>query len=256
MHKSLQTALSTEQHLQYMTAVSWHRPYFCVCMFVFFHDARLAIRTWASIWSVLFMFVYLKKTPIAVETWWNEKRQLCVFQFVCLIDDSDVCRHDHSLSGAEQGNATVETGCLKVWDNRRAITTGMWPFTLSPLSLSLSLSFSLSHAVILSLFVCVYMYIYIERFRPEWCISTIYIIVEIYHSGRKPSYISRVSDQNGVSHAWYIVEIHHSGRKPSICVCKNMDVHVCTYIYVYKCICICSKKYLMYVYQMALQEYY
>ena len=29
-------------------------------------------------------------------------------------------------------------------------------------------------------------------------------------------YISRVPDQNGVSQAWYIVEIHHSGRKPSI----------------------------------------
>ena len=28
--------------------------------------------------------------------------------------------------------------------------------------------------------------------------------------------ISRVPDQNGVSQAWYIVEIHHSGRKPSI----------------------------------------
>ena len=27
----------------------------------------------------------------------------------------------------------------------------------------------------------------------------------------------RVSDQNGVSQAWYIVEIHHSGRKPSNC---------------------------------------
>ena len=26
---------------------------------------------------------------------------------------------------------------------------------------------------------------------------------------------SRVPDQNGVSQAWYIVEIHHSGRKPS-----------------------------------------
>ena len=29
--------------------------------------------------------------------------------------------------------------------------------------------------------------------------------------------ILRVSDQNGVSQARYIVEIHHSGRKPSIC---------------------------------------
>ena len=28
--------------------------------------------------------------------------------------------------------------------------------------------------------------------------------------------ISRVPEQNGVSQAWYIVEIHHSGRKPSI----------------------------------------
>ena len=28
--------------------------------------------------------------------------------------------------------------------------------------------------------------------------------------------ISRVPDQNGVSQAWYIVEIHHSGQKPSI----------------------------------------
>ena len=28
--------------------------------------------------------------------------------------------------------------------------------------------------------------------------------------------ISRVPDQNGVSQAWYIVEIYHSGRKPSI----------------------------------------
>ena len=29
--------------------------------------------------------------------------------------------------------------------------------------------------------------------------------------------ISRVPGQNGVSRAWYIVEIHHSGWKPSIC---------------------------------------
>ena len=28
--------------------------------------------------------------------------------------------------------------------------------------------------------------------------------------------ISRVPDQNGVPQAWFIVEIHHSGRKPSI----------------------------------------
>ena len=31
-------------------------------------------------------------------------------------------------------------------------------------------------------------------------------------------YISRVPNQNGVSQAWYLVEIHHSGRKPSICI--------------------------------------
>ena len=44
----------------------------------------------------------------------------------------------------------------------------------------------------------------------------------LYHS----SLISRASDQNGVSQARYIVEIHHSGWKPSIflqcgrgCVC-------------------------------------
>ena len=30
-------------------------------------------------------------------------------------------------------------------------------------------------------------------------------------------YISRIFDQNGVSLQWYIVEIHHSGWKPSIC---------------------------------------
>ena len=29
-----------------------------------------------------------------------------------------------------------------------------------------------------------------------------------------------VPDQNGVSQAWYIVEIHHSGRKPSIWSCS------------------------------------
>ena len=28
--------------------------------------------------------------------------------------------------------------------------------------------------------------------------------------------ILRSPDQNGVSQAWYVVEIHHSGRKPSI----------------------------------------
>ena len=27
----------------------------------------------------------------------------------------------------------------------------------------------------------------IEGFRPEWCISTIYIMLEIHHSGREPS---------------------------------------------------------------------
>ena len=30
---------------------------------------------------------------------------------------------------------------------------------------------------------------------------------------------SRVSDQNGAYLQWYIVEIYHSGRKPSICDC-------------------------------------
>ena len=43
-------------------------------------------------------------------------------------------------------------------------------------------------------------YFYIEGFPSEWRIST----------------ISRVPDQNGVSQAWYIVEIYHSGLKPSI----------------------------------------
>ena len=31
-------------------------------------------------------------------------------------------------------------------------------------------------------------------------------------------YISRVSDQNGVSFLYIMLEIHHSGQKPSICV--------------------------------------
>ena len=31
--------------------------------------------------------------------------------------------------------------------------------------------------------------------------------------------ISRVPDQNGASLAWSIVEIYHSGWKPSICMC-------------------------------------
>ena len=33
--------------------------------------------------------------------------------------------------------------------------------------------------------------------------------------------ISRVPDQNGVSQAGYIVEIYHSGRKPSIYKCNR-----------------------------------
>ena len=38
----------------------------------------------------------------------------------------------------------------------------------------------------------------------------------LQYSGCNSGIISRVPDQNGVSQAWYIVEIHHSGRKPSI----------------------------------------
>ena len=38
-------------------------------------------------------------------------------------------------------------------------------------------------------------------------------------------YISKVPGQNGVSQAWYIVEIHHSGRKPSICA-KSTNLYV------------------------------
>ena len=43
---------------------------------------------------------------------------------------------------------------------------------------------------------------------PERCIS---------------SMILRVPDQNGVSQAWYIVEIYHSGRRPSKCRCKKLS---------------------------------
>ena len=38
----------------------------------------------------------------------------------------------------------------------------------------------------------------------------------LFFFGPIRSPISGVPDQNGVSQAWYIVEIHHSGRKPSI----------------------------------------
>ena len=31
------------------------------------------------------------------------------------------------------------------------------------------------------------------------------------------AFVARVSNQNGVSRLFVIVEIHHSGRKPSIC---------------------------------------
>ena len=37
------------------------------------------------------------------------------------------------------------------------------------------------------------------------------------------SFISRVPNQNGVSQVWYIVEVHHSGRKPSIFMCMTVN---------------------------------
>ena len=37
--------------------------------------------------------------------------------------------------------------------------------------------------------------------------------------------ISRVPDQNGVSQAWYLVEIHHSGWKPSILACVSLAAY-------------------------------
>ena len=61
-----------------------------------------------------------------------------------------------------------------------------------------------------------FMHSYIEGSRQERCISSmilrvsnkngvslLYVMLEIHHSGREPSY--------------YIAEIHHSGQKPSIC---------------------------------------
>ena len=38
--------------------------------------------------------------------------------------------------------------------------------------------------------------LHIEGFQPEWCISTIYIIVEIYHSSLKPSISSSVREMD------------------------------------------------------------
>ena len=55
-----------------------------------------------------------------------------------------------------------------------------------------------------------------SRVSDQNGLSRIYIIVEIHHSGRKPS-ISRVPGQNGVSLLYVMLEIHHSGQKPSIC---------------------------------------
>ena len=50
----------------------------------------------------------------------------------------------------------------------------------------------------------------IYRRMAEWVIQSLACIQPVSIS------IMRVPDQNGVSQAWYIVEIHHSGRKPSI----------------------------------------
>ena len=51
----------------------------------------------------------------------------------------------------------------------------------------------------------------------EWCGIGHYELI----------YISRVSDRDGVSQAWYIVEIHHSGRKPTICfVFLGLHLHL------------------------------
>ena len=71
--------------------------------------------------------------------------------------------------------------------------------------------------------------------------------------------ISRVLGQNGVSQAWHIVEIHHSGWKPSIyahawstfrtrrvmklfcqCVCVCVCVHLCLCVCVRTWACVCA----------------
>ena len=97
----------------------------------------------------------------------------------------------------------------------------------------------------------VYLYNDIEGYGREWCISNIYNMLGIYHSGPEPSVYSQdipfwrvFSDHNGISLQWYqgfqtrmiyldditclgyttlvqnpryIVKVYHSGREPRIC---------------------------------------
>ena len=51
--------------------------------------------------------------------------------------------------------------------------------------------------------------VYVTNINPGGCIGRCRQV-------KVGACISRVPDQNGVSQAWYIVEIRHSGRKPSI----------------------------------------
>ena len=69
---------------------------------------------------------------------------------------------------------------------------------------------------------------------PMTCSSVPYDLHPSPHPSPSPVHL-RVPDQNVVTLAWYIVEIHHSGLKPSIsgrqgwhvvCVCVCMRAHV------------------------------
>ena len=51
----------------------------------------------------------------------------------------------------------------------------------------------------------------------QWVCVCVCVCVRMHTCAHK--HISRIPDQNGASQAWYIVEMHHSGRKPSICTC-------------------------------------
>ena len=93
---------------------------------------------------------------------------------------------------------------------------------------------NLCQSFILNTCTCLSLIIYVL-----WYVNTLLSVIGLV------TLISRVSDQNGVSLLYIMLEIHHSGRKPSICfalltiylyshihsshVC-SFNPHICIYI--------------------------
>ena len=69
---------------------------------------------------------------------------------------------------------------------------------------------------------CCYRHWLLDFLLSVFCSSNpIYLLHSLSCTQSFPAVYSRVPSQNGVSQAWYIVEIHHSGRKPSPLCCPT-----------------------------------